>query len=183
MNLTEENIGAILHSDMKLWDSAESESVGEGKVKKTLVLPYGIGKTEVTLEGLTDGNKRRQALGQYGDYIRGVIKDRTSDDAVESRAKQAAARARPEDSDDSLREYALRAEEKEHQTEAIQSTEEAHEATAKGVIEFGEALVAQRDGLALRIRRTEDVLAKQRLEYRALAAACEAMEEESCTPE
>ena len=91
----------IMNSDFKLWEAAEDEDVGPGKVNKTINLPWGIGEVTVTREGMNDAGKRRAAVGAYGEHIRGLIRDRTSDESVEARAKQAAARAELANSEDS----------------------------------------------------------------------------------
>jgi len=89
MNETE--LRAILHSDMKLWDAAVTTTDGPTTVTKVLELPYGIGRTEVTLEGLDDAGKRREAVTGFGAYIRRLIIDRVDDDSISARAKQKAA--------------------------------------------------------------------------------------------
>ena len=90
----------IMQSDMKLWDTAETEDLGEGRVTKTLDLPWGIGKLSVTLEGMTDATKRRDAVAQYGAFVRAEIEERIDDEAITSRAKAAAARAELDNSAD-----------------------------------------------------------------------------------
>lgn len=79
-----------MQSDMKMWDSAKTEDLGNGKIRKTIVLPYGIGETTVTLEGITDAGKRRNAVAGYGEYIRGLIDEQINDEVITSRAQQAA---------------------------------------------------------------------------------------------
>lgn len=92
----------IMNSDFKLWEAATEKPLGAGVVEKTINLPWGIGETTVTLEGMNDSNKRRAAVGAYGEYIRGLINERTNDEAIESRARQAAAKAEQDDSGDSV---------------------------------------------------------------------------------
>jgi len=89
--MNEKQLQGILNSDMKLWELAETSEEGD-VVTKTLDLPYGIGKTEVRLEGITDGVKRRTAVQGFGDYIRGVVEERIGEESVTARAKQAAAK-------------------------------------------------------------------------------------------
>ena len=71
--MTEQELQQILNSDMKLWELAETIEASDNAVTKVLDLPYGIGITEVTLEGLSDGSKRREACGSFGEYIRGLV--------------------------------------------------------------------------------------------------------------
>jgi len=90
--MTEQELQAILQSDMKLWDAAETTEAGN-TIVKTLNLPYGIGRKEVTLEGLDNASARRSALESFGNYIRGVIEDKIGEESVTARAIQKAARA------------------------------------------------------------------------------------------
>ena len=85
---------ALMQSDMKMWETAETEELGGGKVKKTINLPFGIGEVSVTLEGMTDGIKRRGAVSSYGEYIRGIIDECINDEAITARAQQDVAAAR-----------------------------------------------------------------------------------------
>jgi hypothetical protein len=86
--MNEKELRAILHSDMKLWDSAE-EKDGE----RFIELPYGIGRVGVSLEGIDNGQKRAAAVGSFGEYIRGRVNDAIGDESVTARAKQDAAKA------------------------------------------------------------------------------------------
>jgi hypothetical protein len=90
--MNEKELREILQSDMKLWDSAETTEDGNA-VTKVLDLPYGIGRTEVRLEGLDNGAARRSACEGFGSYIRELVNERIGDEAVTARAKQAAAKA------------------------------------------------------------------------------------------
>lgn len=86
----------ILQSDMKLWDAAITTEEDGSALTKVLDLPYGIGHTEVRLEGITDGAKRRDAVQSFGNYIRGVVEDAIGEESVTARAAQAAARVSEE---------------------------------------------------------------------------------------
>ncbi len=79
----------MMESDSKLWETAETSAEGD-KVVKTIDIPWGIGKTTVTLEGIGNVNGRRAAFSSFGEYIRGLVNDRISDDAITARAEQAA---------------------------------------------------------------------------------------------
>lgn len=78
----------IMQSDSKLWDYAETVQDG-GAVTKTLQVPWGIGEVSVTLEGMGDVNGRRAAFSAFGEYIRGLVNDRISEEAITARAEQA----------------------------------------------------------------------------------------------
>lgn len=90
--MTETEFLAILASDSKLWELAGT-NVNEDGMTKTLDIPWGIGKIEVTLEGVDNAAGRRAAFSAFGDYVRGLVDDKTSDDAVTAKAEQALARA------------------------------------------------------------------------------------------
>jgi hypothetical protein len=90
--MNEQELREILQSDMKLWDRAETTEEGN-TVTKVLDLPYGIGRTEVRLEGLDNGAARRSACEGFGSYIRDIVNERIGDESVTARAKQAAAKA------------------------------------------------------------------------------------------
>jgi len=47
----------IMQSDMKLWEAADREQVGGNLVLK-IILPWGIGETLVTMEGMDDQKRR-----------------------------------------------------------------------------------------------------------------------------
>lgn len=83
----------LMQSDMKLWEAASTEDVGDAAIKKVINLPWGIGEVEVTLEGLTDAGKKRSAITSYGEYIRGIIDEQINDEAITARASQKAALA------------------------------------------------------------------------------------------
>lgn len=91
--ISKAEIIGLMQSDMKMWDSAATKDLGDGKIMKTIVLPYGIGETTVTLEGITDAGKRRNAVAGYGEYIRGLIDEQINDEVITSRAQQAAQEA------------------------------------------------------------------------------------------
>ncbi len=84
--MNEEQLRAILHSDMKLWDACAEEN-GE----RFLELPHGIGRVAISMEGIDDGQKRAAAVGSFGDYIRSQVENKIGNEAISSRAKQKAA--------------------------------------------------------------------------------------------
>jgi hypothetical protein len=135
----------IMNSDFKLWERAKGTPGKDGAIIKQLDLPWGIGLTTVTMEGMNDAGKKREAVAQYGDYIRSLIRDRTDDEAVTSRAKQAAARSQLADSTDSdsvsadtgLRDEGV-------QAETVQGAGQAYSGNAGGIGGVREALVARR---------------------------------------
>ena len=172
----------IMNSDFKLWERAETQDLGGGKVLKTITLPWGIGVTEVTLEGMTDAEKRRQAVGAYGEYIRSVIDERINDEAITARAKQAAARAQPADSPDSdsvsadegLRDERL-------QEETYEGAGPKDKRDAQDIAGIGADLIARRTALRERVGRVEADLTRWRRELKALDAAVAALEEDDDT--
>lgn len=90
----------VMQHDVRLWDMAEHKDNPDGTITKTLRnMPWGIGDLEVTLEGLDNAIKRREAVGSFANYVRDVIDERINDEAVEARATQAAALASPDPSE------------------------------------------------------------------------------------
>jgi len=79
----------ILQSDMKLWESATQQEGKEGSLTLAIDLPYGIGIVEVTFEGIKDAGTRRGAVESWGNYIRGQVEDKTSDEAIAAKAARA----------------------------------------------------------------------------------------------
>ena len=170
---------AIMSSDFKLWERAEEEQLGGGKVAKTLTLPWGIGSYTVELEGLNDAGKRRSAVSAYGEHIRGVINERINDDAITSRAKAAAARselASSEDSDSVSADEGLR--DTAVPTEAVPGADEAHEADVEEDVDFGASLAARRVEVSEGIDRLTGQLDRLCKELRGIDAAIKAMAEE-----
>jgi len=169
----------IMNSDFKLWEHATDTPADNGGVTKTLHLPWGIGDVTVTMEGMTDAGKKREAVGAYGNYIRQLIDERINDDAVTARAKAAAARREPADGADSdsvspnqrLRDAAL-------QAPAHESASEAHERDAQGSADFGESLTARRAALRERIARVDADLTRWARELKGIEAAIAAMEDD-----
>ena len=172
----------IMNSDYKLWQAAVDNDVGGGRVEKTITLPWGIGEYKVTLEGMNDAGKRREAVGQYGQHIRDLIDERINDDAVTSRAKAAAARSEQADSEDSDgldREVNVRTGTgaEEVQEAADEGPEEAYGSATEGNVDLREVLVARRAALDGRIEELTERLAVACRDLRGIDAALEAMED------
>jgi hypothetical protein len=96
MELTKEEVYAIMQSDMKLWEVASTESDGND-ITKRLTLPMGIGEVAIQFTGVDNAIKRRAAAEQWGATIREAIRDVIDDDAITARAKQQAALSGSED--------------------------------------------------------------------------------------
>ena len=96
--MNEQELQSILNSDMKLWDRAETIEEGTTLIK-VLDLPYGIGRTEIRLEGIDDAIKRRGALESFGEYIRGIVENKIGEESITARAQSKAALAGPAASD------------------------------------------------------------------------------------
>ena len=169
----------IMSSDFKLWERASSEELGNGNVAKTINLPWGIGDYTVTMEGMTDATKRRDAVGAFGAHIRGVIKDRINDEAIVGRAQVAAARLERDDSagSDGVRGLVGILDEK-LQEKPDEEAEEAYQGTTKEPTDFGDDLAARRVEINGRIERLTDELAKRCKQLRGIDAAIKAMEED-----
>lgn len=169
----------IMQSDMKLWDTATTEVQKDGTIVKSLHLPFGIGETSVTLQGLTDAGKKRHAVTAFGEYIRGLIEERIDDDAVTARAKAAAAKAEQADSADSPSSGSgpERVREPTVQAPVDEEADQAHEADVGQALGLGETLAAQRATLREQIGRAEDNLAKWRRELTAVEAGLDALGE------
>jgi hypothetical protein len=134
----------IMQSDMKLWEKAEKFPAKGGGVSVTLNLPFGIGEHTVTMEGMNDAQGKRNAVGAYGEYIRGLIKERIDDEAVTSRAKAAAAKAEPIDSGDSLLVSTEGVPIPPTQEEVDANSSEAYERNATRPVGLRETLIARR---------------------------------------
>ena len=178
ITLTEADVQAIMQSDMKLWETADTTEPSPGTIVKSMHLPFGIGECNTTLEGLTDAIKKRAAVAQYGEYIRSLIKDRTDDEAIEARAKQAAARTEERDSRDSILVDSGGVPVSSGQEAVESGSEDAYVEDAEDDATFGEALAVKRATLRERIGRTEANLARWRRECKALDAALAALEED-----
>ena len=174
----------IMNSDFKLWEAATDEDVGPGVVNKTINLPWGIGDVTVTMEGMNDAGKRRAAVGSYGEYIRGLIRERTADESVEARAKQAAAKAElanSEDSDgfDRLQPVHAGPEGEEEVQEApAETAERVHGRPVEEPVGLGETLAARRAEVDERIGRLTAELDTACRELRGIDAALAAMDED-----
>lgn len=169
----------IMQSDMKLWDTAEKKPIAGGKVEVTLDLPWGIGSHSVTLEGMKDAQGKRNAVGAYGEYIRGLIDEQINDEAITSRAQVAAARAEQDgsaDSDSLSADAGLRDTPVPAETNA--GTGKTHEVHAQEADDFGATLTARGAALSDRIIRVEFDLARWKRELTGIQAALEAMEED-----
>lgn len=135
----------IMNSDFKLWENAVSEELGNGRVAKTITLPWGIGEYRVELEGMNDATRRRSAVSAFGEHIREVINDRIDDESITSRAKVKSARVEQDHSSNSDGLGGeLRVLESPVQEEADEDTEEAHEELTARSIGLREVLVIRR---------------------------------------
>jgi hypothetical protein len=88
--LTEEEVYAIMNSDIKLWEKSTTEAKGVN-ITKALILPFGIGEMRVEFQGVDNGLKRRAAAEQWGAMVRQRVKDKIDDESITARAKQQAA--------------------------------------------------------------------------------------------
>lgn len=168
-----------MNSDHRLWEKAETKDLGGGRIEKVLTLPWGIGETRVTLEGMTDAGKRRAAVSGYGEYIRGVIEEAISDDAVTARAEQAAARAKQDDSGDSI---ILGGEQRVRDTpvpeEVDAPADQAHQGDAPIPLGFRETLIARRIDISSQRNEHERRVRELDKELRAINSAIESLEED-----
>ena len=166
----------IMQSDMKLWEAAETEETKEGVVIKTISLPWGLGEVVVELEGMNDGNKRREAVESYGAYIRGLIDEQTNDEAITARAKAAAARAKPDDSPDgSGVDPVTGVQHTTGEAEAVQATGHTYAPVTEEHADFGASLIARESALLERVGRTKADLARWEQELTGIEAALNAM--------
>ena len=166
----------IIQSDMKLWDAAESKDLGNGRVEKTLHLPWGLGEVVVILEGMTDAGKRRQAVEGYGKYIRGLVDEQTDDEAITARAQAAAARSEPKDSGDSDRKHPDNGLcNTTSEAETVQGTSKTHPVDAEDTPDFGTTLVARESALLARLGAAKATIAKWEQELTGIEAALKAM--------
>ena len=91
--ITPRELNQMVQSDNKLWENAETIDTGNGTLTKTLFLPHGIGQFSLTFEGVHDAAGRRNASGVWGESVRYAVEEAIGDEAVSSRAAQAAALA------------------------------------------------------------------------------------------
>jgi len=176
----------IMNSDFKLWEKSHTEDLGNGKVQKTIELPWGIGLYSIVMEGLTDGGKRRAAVGAYGEHIRSIIDERINDDAITSRAKVAAGRAEmataSAESDDSGDSVGVSGElgvrDTAVQTTAVPEAAEAHGQDDTDSIDFGDGLAASRIKVSARIDKLTAELAKLCKQLKGIDAAIAAMSDD-----
>lgn len=173
--MNEQELNSILQSDMALWENASTEPSESGSITKVIDLPYGIGRTEVTLGGMDNAIGKRAALSAFGDYIRELIRDRTDDEAVEARAKQAAARAKSEDSEDSVQGSPQGVSDTASVQEAVEESGEAHEVYAPESTGLRETLTTRRLTLTEGIKEAEANLAVWRIELRAIEMALDVL--------
>ena len=169
----------IMSSDFKLWERATDEPTGAGKIRKTLNLPWGIGEYVVDLEGMNDASKRRAAVSSYGELIRRVIKERTDDTNVTSRAQTAAADAEQVDSDNSDRVgggQPVRGQ--EIQEAAYEDTDEAYQEDAESNVGWRETLIARRASIISRLEGLTAIADAGLLEVKGIDAALEATKDE-----
>ena len=90
--MDEKELRAILNSDFKLWNAADT--VEEGNVvTKTIELPYGIGPFTLSFEGAADAKGRRNATSIFGQSVRDAVEERISEESITARAAQKAAMA------------------------------------------------------------------------------------------
>jgi len=176
----------IMNSDYKLWQAAEDTDLGGGRVEKAITLPWGIGEYKVTLEGMKDAGKRRDAVGQYGQHIRDLIDERINDEAITSRAKAASARAEQADSEDSdgldrAVDVRTGTGAEEVQEAADEGPEEAHGSDAEDTADLREVLLARRakvDGRIEELTREFDLACRDRRGLDAALAAMDVDDEE-----
>lgn len=173
----------IMQSDFKLWEAATETAISPGVVEKTINLPWGIGDVTVRLEGMNDAGKRRQAVGAYGEHIRSLIDDRINDEAVTARAKAAAAKAQPADSDDSNGVGGWESVPSGPREEEVppKTDEEAggvYQPDAQEPLGFRETLVARRAAVDERIGRLTVELDTACRELKGIDAALGAMDED-----
>lgn len=176
--MNEQELNEVLQSDIRLWEVADTVQHPDGAVTKTLDLPYGIGVTEVRLEGMTDGIKRKAAFESYGNYIRGLVHEQTDDGAIQARAEAAAARSKQDNRTDSLLVDRGGAPLTADTPSDVPGAEEPYGGHADGNAGLGATLIAQRTALAAKVGRAEANLATWRRELKALDAACKALEED-----
>jgi hypothetical protein len=187
--LQEEDVYAIMQSDMKLWEQASTTHEGNAIVKQ-LILPFGIGEFSVKFEGVDNGIKRRAAAEQWGAMVRERIKDRIDDESVTARAKQAAALRESEEEPETLGEAdsghgsasspiagvgAKSSVQAETSSEAVQAHAVADEGDQGPA---GTDFVARAEWLRGRISEGERTIKDQRRELRALEAALSVLEGE-----
>lgn len=178
---TEQELSEVLNSDFKLWEFAETEESGTS-ITKSLNLPYGIGEVTVTLEDVHDATTKRGAVEAFGDYVRGLVKQRTDDEEVTARAEAARQKAMQDDLDNGIYVGNQRVQDPQAKEETVQGTVQAHDGDDEGDGGLGAVLFAKRAALRNRVNGARANLARWDKELRALDAACAALEDDDDTP-
>ena len=180
--LNEEEVYAIMQSDMKLWESATTLAEGNN-ITKRLILPFGVGEVAIKFEGVDNGLKRRAAAEQWGATIRDIIKDRIDDESITQRARLAAASRASEGESEAVgdTDSGHGAEDEATQrgggesavlSEAGADAVQAHAKDAQGDNgPSGTDFVARAEWLRERIEEDEARLSERRRELKALDAA------------
>lgn len=185
--LTVQEALGIMQSDNGLWNRAEKRQ-GKDGLELVLDLPWGIGTAPVTLQGTDNAKGRRNAVSAYGDYIRGIIKERIDDDEVTSRARAAAARHEQADSDSSGSGIYTGERDKGQssvQEAAPSQSKQTHDRSAKRSVGLRETLTSRRleieddiEFFRARIAEADTELKELYRELRGIVAAVEAMEDD-----
>jgi hypothetical protein len=178
---TEKELSQVLNSDFKLWEFAETEENGTS-ITKSLNLPLGIGEVTVTLEDIHDATTKRGAVEAFGDYVRGLVRERTDDEEVTARAEAARQKAKQDDLHNGIYVPDQRVQNPQAKEETVQSTVQAHDGDDEGDGGLGAVLFAKRAALRARVHGVRADLARWTKELKALDAACAALEEDDDTP-
>ena len=179
---TEQELSQVLNSDFKLWEFAETEENGTS-ITKSLNLPLGIGEVSVTLEDVHDATTKRGAVEAFGDYVRGLVRERTDDEEVTARAEAARQRAMQDDLDHGIYVGQQRVQDPSAKEETLQGAVQTHDGDDEGDGGLGAVLFAKRATLRERVNGARADLARWTKELKALDAACAALEEDDDTPQ
>lgn len=168
--LTIEETLDMMHSDFRLWERAQKEQVGS-TLSLTLVLPWGIGRRQMNLEGITNAESQRKAVSTFGEWIRSLIDEATNDEAVTSRAAAKAARAEQDDSGRSAGGLPPVPEDTGDKAEALESAGIPHQEDAFGPVGLRETLAARRAYCRERLAEADRIFDKYQEELEMIDKA------------
>lgn len=180
--LTQDEVYAIMQSDIQLWERATTTADGNS-ITKRLILPFGIGEVAVEFQGVDSGVKRRAAAEQWGAIVRDRVKERIDDESITQRARIAAATGDDEEQPESVGQADSGHSDSDTSSERLRDKSAVPEESAEGSVQAhaehveedqgpsGTDFAARAEWLRTRIGNYEARIKEWRRELRALDAA------------
>lgn len=188
--LTQEEVYAIMQSDISLWEQATTSN-NNGNITKRLILPFGIGEVAVEFQGVDSGNKRRAAAEQWGSIVRDRIKERIDDESITQRARVASANRNDEEQPESVGQADSGHSDSDTSSERLRDKSAVPEESTEGSVQAyaghveedqgpsGTDFAARAEWLRTRIGNYEARIREWRRELKALDAALAVLNSES----